>query len=72
MGRRRAATCRNWWEQIAAEHARESAQDPRPIDGSVYNIHAYICGLNEMVSANRDCLKGLGWERKQIIFERYD
>jgi hypothetical protein len=25
-----------------------------------------------MVTANRDCLKGLGWERKQIIFERYD
>jgi ferredoxin-NADP reductase len=59
-------------EEIAAEHARESAQDPRPVDGSLYNIHAYICGLNEMVAANRDTLKGLGWERKQIIFERYD
>jgi ferredoxin-NADP reductase len=59
-------------EEIAAEHARESAVDPRPIDGAVYNIHAYICGLNEMVAANRDCLKRLGWERKQIIFERYD
>jgi ferredoxin-NADP reductase len=59
-------------EQIAADHARQSAVDPRPIDGATYNIHAYICGLNEMVSANRDSLKGLGWERKQIIFERYD
>jgi ferredoxin-NADP reductase len=38
----------------------------------MFNIHAYICGLNEMVSANRDTLKSLGWERKQIIFERYD
>ena len=57
-------------EQIAVEHAR--AQDPRPVSGAAYNIHAYICGLNEMVTANRDCLKGLGWERKQIIFERYD
>jgi hypothetical protein len=28
--------------------------------------------LNDMVSANRDTLKSLGWERKQIIFERYD
>ena len=37
-----------------------------------FNIHAYICGLNEMVSANRDRLKDLGWDRKQIIFERYD
>ena len=46
-------------EKIAADHGRD-------------NIHAYICGLNEMVAANRDALKGLGWERKQIIFERYD
>ncbi len=59
-------------QRIAEEHARESAVDPRPIGESIYNIHAYICGLNEMVAANRDCLKGLGWERKQIIFERYD
>jgi len=56
-------------EQIAREHASQSVP---PIDGAAYNIHAYICGLNEMVSANRDCLKALGWERKQIIFERYD
>ncbi|MGC1299401.1 MAG: FAD-dependent oxidoreductase [Alloacidobacterium sp.] len=37
-----------------------------------FDIHAYICGLNNMVSANRDRLKELGWQRKQIIFERYD
>ena len=59
-------------ERIAAEHASQSAQDPRPVSGSVYNIHAYICGLNEMVAANRESLTRLGWERKQIIFERYD
>jgi ferredoxin-NADP reductase len=59
-------------QRIAEEHARQGAQDPRPIGESIYSIHAYICGLNEMVAANRDCLKGLGWERKQIIFERYD
>jgi ferredoxin-NADP reductase len=55
--------------QIAADHARECGP---PCVGTVYNIHAYICGLNEMVSANREALKGLGWERKQIVFERYD
>ncbi len=55
-------------QKIAAEHAT----DPRPIGESLFSIHAYICGLNEMVAANRDCLKSLGWERKQIIFERYD
>lgn len=37
-----------------------------------YDIHAYICGLNEMVSGNRDRLVQLGWEKKQVIFERYD
>ena len=37
-----------------------------------YDIHAYICGLHEMVSANRERLKELGWERKQVVFERYD
>jgi ferredoxin-NADP reductase len=39
---------------------------------ATFSIHAYICGLNNMVSANRECLKALGWQRKQIIFERYD
>ncbi len=43
-----------------------------PCVGTVYNIHAYICGLNEMVSANRETLGALGWQRKQIVFERYD
>jgi ferredoxin-NADP reductase len=37
-----------------------------------FDIHAYICGLNTMVSANREKLKELGWQRRQIIFERYD
>jgi len=37
-----------------------------------FDIHAYICGLNEMVSANRDQLLALGWDKKQVIFERYD
>jgi ferredoxin-NADP reductase len=54
-------------DQIAREHAKEN-----PPGGPPFSIHAYICGLNEMVSANRDTLKALGWERKQIIFERYD
>jgi len=54
---------------IAAGHA--SKHGP-PGDGTIYHIHAYICGLNKMVSANRETLKALGWERKQIIFERYD
>ncbi len=40
--------------------------------GEPFDIHAYICGLNEMVSASRDRLVGMGWEKKQVIFERYD
>ena len=36
-------------------------------------MDAYICGLNDMVSATRKMLKEeLGWDRRQIMFERYD
>ena len=33
---------------------------------------AYICGLKAMVDANRTLLKELGWERKSIVYEKYD
>ncbi len=60
-------------ERIAAEHASSRAvPEPTAAEGAGFNIHAYICGLNEMVAANREVLKGLGWQRKQIVFERYD
>lgn len=60
--------------RIAQEHATRSnaASEPTAAEGGGFNIHAYICGLNEMVSANRDKLMELGWQRKQIVFERYD
>ncbi|HSY65291.1 MAG TPA: FAD-dependent oxidoreductase [Terriglobales bacterium] len=35
-------------------------------------LHAYICGLDKMVKANRDLLKSLGWDRKSILYEKYD
>lgn len=34
--------------------------------------HAYVCGLDKMVSANRELLKSLGWDRKSILYEKYD
>ena len=49
-----------------------AAPVPTTAEGTGFDIHAYICGLNNMVSANRDRLKERGWHRKQIIFERYD
>lgn len=37
------------------------------------NMDAYVCGLNDMISATRKMLKEeLGWDRKQIVYERYD
>jgi ferredoxin-NADP reductase len=37
------------------------------------DMQAYICGLHQMVDANRKLLKDeMGWDRKQIVFERYD
>lgn len=35
-------------------------------------MRAYICGLDKMIKANRELLKGLGWDRKAILFEKYD
>lgn len=35
-------------------------------------LHAYICGLNLMVKANRAVLAELGLDRKSILYERYD
>ena len=36
------------------------------------DMHAYICGLDKMIKANRDLLKSLGWDRKSILYEKYD
>ncbi|HMK22388.1 MAG TPA: FAD-dependent oxidoreductase, partial [Terriglobales bacterium] len=42
------------------------------IVGNRTDMHAYICGLDKMVSANRELLKSLGWDRKSILYEKYD
>jgi ferredoxin-NADP reductase len=47
------------------EHLPAVAQDRT-------DMHAYICGLNNMIKANRDLLKSLGWDRKSILYEKYD
>ena len=53
------------------QHIREIIA-ARP-DAKPNLMDAYICGLNDMVSHVRKMLKEeLGWDRKQIIFERYD
>jgi ferredoxin-NADP reductase len=47
------------------EHVKE-------IVGTRSDMHAYVCGLDRMVSANRELLKSLGWDRKSIRYEKYD
>jgi ferredoxin-NADP reductase len=47
------------------EHVRGIVQDRT-------DRHAYICGLDKMIKANRELLKGLGWDRKSILYEKYD
>lgn len=42
------------------------------IVGMRTDMHAYICGLDKMVKANRELLKTLGWERTSIRYEKYD
>ena len=54
--------------------ARGYVQDrAREIVNGRTGMEAYVCGLNQMVSAVRHLLKDeLGWDRHQIIYERYD
>jgi len=40
--------------------------------GDRKDFDVYICGLKEMVNDVRDRLKELGFDKKQIIYERYD
>jgi ferredoxin-NADP reductase len=48
------------------EHVREIVNERRDMD-------AYICGLKNMVTANRDLLvKEKGWDRKSVLYERFD
>jgi ferredoxin-NADP reductase len=54
------------------DSGNHSGAVPTAAEGTGFDIHAYICGLNDMVSGNRDRLTERGWQRKQIIFERYD
>lgn len=44
----------------------------KQIVGDRKDTHAYICGLDKMVMANRELLKNLGWERSSIRYEKYD
>jgi len=46
-------------------HLFEAIGDRRDLD-------VYICGLKAMVDDVRAILKGMGFDRKQIIFEKYD
>ena len=40
--------------------------------GERRDLHVYICGLKEMVDEVRAQLKEAGFDRKHIIFEKYD
>lgn len=52
---------------------RGYVQDHLPsLVGARTDLMAYICGLDKMVRANRDLLKAMRWDRKQIIYEKYD
>jgi ferredoxin-NADP reductase len=42
------------------------------IVGMRTDMHAYICGLDKMIKANRELLKNLGWDRTSIRYEKYD
>ena len=47
------------------EHVRE-------VVGGRRDMQAYICGLDKMVSINRDLLRSLGWNQESVRSEKYD
>jgi ferredoxin-NADP reductase len=49
------------------EHVKEIIGDRKSGE-----THAYICGLDKMVKANRELLKSMGWDRTSIRYEKYD
>ena len=51
------------------EHVR-ALIEARPGHGAG-SMHAYICGLQDMVSTNRKLLEDVGWDSKSIFYERY-
>jgi CDP-4-dehydro-6-deoxyglucose reductase len=40
--------------------------------GGRSDIDIYLCGLQPMVDDVRQILKGMGFDRKQIRYEKYD
>ncbi len=40
--------------------------------GERRDVDIYICGMKEMVDETRALLKSMGFERRRIIFEKYD
>ena len=52
------------------EHVRRIVESRLPEKRT--DLHAYICGLNNMIKANRALLMELGVDRKSVIYERYD
>jgi len=46
-------------------HLAEAVDDRRDLD-------VYLCGLKQMVDDVRGLLKGMGFDRKQIFYEKYD
>ena len=52
------------------DHARSIIESLSPQKRQ--DVHAYICGLNQMIKANRAMLMELGLPKKSILYERYD
>lgn len=63
---------RGYVQEHVAALLQERPAESKPAAEAGFSIHAYICGLNNMVSSNRKQLIELGWQRRQIIYERYD
>jgi NAD(P)H-flavin reductase len=63
---------RGYVQEHVAALLKERREESAPSAEDAFRTHAYICGLNNMVSSNRKQLLEMGWHRRQIVYERYD
>ena len=58
--------------QVAEGSALDSASTAAGEGSQEFIRYAYVCGLNEIVKVARARLASCGWQKRQVLFERYD
>jgi ferredoxin-NADP reductase len=57
---------------VAPSSPVAGTQSSGPAADQAFPCFAYVCGLGEFVKAARGPLMAHGWQKRQVLFERYD